>query len=193
MPLSLLAASCPNDGLFLCSFSHVCQRRCFHNSHRFPVLPAGHRGGRRKALFFLSVLTEAGTLFPGSHPCQIACVAVGWLLASLCFTPGPLYTHMKSTMATSQPAEPLTRGLWLQHGPWGPGSNLAPMLGCQELMWVHGTELVGCWAVAGGVVQHVGVWQELGFQGGVLHPVWSMRASSTPSCLKLSDGPLLLT
>lgn len=101
----LLAAFSPSNGLFLSSFSPVYQRQCFHNSHRFPMLPAGSGGGGRKALFFLSMLTEAGTLPPGSHPCQIACVAIGWLLAPLCSTPGPLYTHVRSTMATSQPDE----------------------------------------------------------------------------------------
>lgn len=48
------------------------------------------------------MLTEAGTFPPGSHPCQIVCVGVGWPLVLLHSTAEPPYTH---AMATSQPAE----------------------------------------------------------------------------------------
>lgn len=101
----LFAAFSPSDGLFISSFSSVCQRQRFHNSHHFPVLPAGHGGGGRKSFFLLSMLIEAGTFSPGSHLCQIACVAVSRLPALPRSASGPPYPNAWSTMATSQPAE----------------------------------------------------------------------------------------
>lgn len=141
----LFAAFSPRDGLFLSSLSPVCQRQCFHNSHRFPTLPAGHGGGGRKALFFLSVLTEAGTFPPASHPCRMACVAIVWLLAPLRSTPRatlhPCKVHRGHQPAQlSLPCRVGTQRLWLQHRSWGPGSNLTPVPGCQEPMQEYGTE-----------------------------------------------------
>lgn len=76
------------------------------------------------------------------------------------------------------------------------GSRLqpAPVLVCQELVQVLGVDLgrsSGLWLLL--QVQWMGVQQELGFWRWVLHPACSTGASSTLSCLKLSDGPLLLT
>lgn len=121
----LFVALSPSDGLFLSSFSSMCQRQRFHNSHHFPVLPAGHGGGERKSLFLLSMLIEAGTFSLGSHLCQIACVAVSWLSALLCSTSGPPYTNAWSTTATSQLAE-----LALQSRHRAVTANASPTGGC---------------------------------------------------------------
>lgn len=83
----------------------MCHRQYFHNSHHFLVLPAGHRGGRRKSLFLLSTLIEAGTFTLVFYPCQVACVAFGWLISPMHSTPEPPHTHARSTMATRQPPE----------------------------------------------------------------------------------------
>lgn len=93
------------NALFLGSFSPVSQRQCFHNSHHFPLLPTGHKGGRRTSLFLLSMLIEAGTFISVFHPCQITCIAFGWLLSPLHSTPGPHHTHARSTVATRQSPE----------------------------------------------------------------------------------------
>lgn len=69
-----------------------------------PSLPCAPRRTwrRQKKSPFPSVHAYSARGLP---PCQLACVAIIWLLTMLHFTAGPSYTHARSTMVTSQLAE----------------------------------------------------------------------------------------
>ena len=58
-----------------------------------------------KPFSFCPCLLRQGPSLQAPTLNQIACIAVGWLLAPLHSMPGPSYTHARSTMATRQPAE----------------------------------------------------------------------------------------
>lgn len=155
-----------------------------------PSLPcAPRRTWRRwKKSRFPSVHAYSGRDLP---LCQLACVAISWLLTVLHFTAGPSYTHARSTMVTSQLAEFALQSRY----PKAMASVSSLRIRAQPSSHTKLPRAdvgVEHWAVTDSV-DLMGMQQELVFQRGVLCSAWSMEASSAPICLKLSDDPLLLT